>query len=124
MAARFQPLPGGGFHGDLPDGWIKSLTHEVALALSMPAVSANKLLWLAWNLQAALPGTGDLLAAGELTLARARAVDTALGIMGDMTVTGIDGAPSAGSLSRSARRARRPRPRYEPPSPRRSTGCR
>jgi hypothetical protein len=45
-----QPLPGGGFHGDLPDGWTKSLTHEVALALSMPAVSADKLMWLAWNL--------------------------------------------------------------------------
>src|SRR5690348_11629438 len=74
-----QPLPGGGFHGDLPGGWTKSLTHEVALALSMPAVSADKLMWLAWDLQATLPGTGDLLAAGQLTLAKARAVDTALG---------------------------------------------
>jgi hypothetical protein len=50
-----QPLPGGGFHGDLPDGWTRSLTHEVALALSMPAVSADKLMWLASNLQAVLP---------------------------------------------------------------------
>ncbi len=25
-----QPLPGGGYHGDLPDGWTRSLTHEVA----------------------------------------------------------------------------------------------
>jgi hypothetical protein len=78
-----QPLPGGGFHDDLPDGWTKSLTHEVALALSMPAVSADKLMWLAWNLQATLPGTGDLLAAGELTLAKARAVDAALGSLAD-----------------------------------------
>ncbi|HEY7276995.1 MAG TPA: DUF222 domain-containing protein [Trebonia sp.] len=78
-----EPLPGGGFHGDLPDGWTRSLTHEVALALSMPAVSADKLMWLAWNLQATLPGTGDLLAAGELTLAKARAVDTALGSLAD-----------------------------------------
>jgi hypothetical protein len=78
-----QPLPGGGFHGDLPDGWTKSLTHRVALALSMPAVSADKLMWLAWNLQATLPGTGDLLAAGQLTLAKARAVDTALGNLTD-----------------------------------------
>ena len=31
-----QPLPGGGYHGDLPAGWTKSLAHEVALALSMP----------------------------------------------------------------------------------------
>jgi hypothetical protein len=50
-----EPLPGGGFHGDLPDGWTRSLTHEVALALSMPTVSADKLMWLAWNLQATLP---------------------------------------------------------------------
>ena len=76
-----QPLPGGGHHGDLPDGWTKSLTHEVALALSMPAGSADKLMWLAWNLQALLPGTGDLLAGGDLTLAKARAVDTALNLL-------------------------------------------
>jgi hypothetical protein len=78
-----QPLPGGGYHGDLPDGWTKSLTHEVALALAMPAVSADKLMWLAWNLQALLPGTGDLLAGGDLTLAKARAVDQALNLLSD-----------------------------------------
>ncbi len=50
-----QPLPGGGYHGDLPEGWTRSLTHQVALALSMPAASAEKLMWLAWNLQATLP---------------------------------------------------------------------
>jgi len=77
-----QPLPGGGYRGDLPVGWTRSLTHEVALALSMPAVSAEKLMWLAWNLQASLPGTGDLLARGELTLAKARAVDSALSLLG------------------------------------------
>jgi hypothetical protein len=78
-----EPLPGGGYHGDLPDGWTKSLTHEVALALSMPAGSADKLMWLAWNLQALLPGTGALLAGGDLTLAKARAVDGALNLLSD-----------------------------------------
>jgi hypothetical protein len=77
-----QPPPDGGYRGDLPVGWTRSLTHEVALALSMPAVSAEKLMWLAWDLQAALPGTGDLLARGELTLAKARAVDSALSLLG------------------------------------------
>lgn len=76
-----QPLPGGGYQGDLPEGWTRSLTHEVALALSMPAASAERLMWLAWNLQALLPGTGELLATGELTLAKARAVDTALNLL-------------------------------------------
>jgi hypothetical protein len=73
-----QPLPGGGHHGDLPDGWTRSLTHDVALALSMPAVSAENLMWLAWDLAARLPGTGDLLAAGKLTYAKAKAVNEAL----------------------------------------------
>jgi hypothetical protein len=53
----------------------------------MPAVSADKLMWLAWNLQALLPGTGDLLAGGDLTLAKARAVDQALNLL-----TGQDAA--------------------------------
>jgi hypothetical protein len=76
-----QPVTGGGYHGDLPDGWSKSLTHEVALALSMPAVSADHLMWLAWNLQAVLPGTGALLERGQLTLAKARTVDQALTLL-------------------------------------------
>ncbi len=73
-----QPLPGGGYRGDLPEGWTKSLTHEVALALSMPAVSADRMMWLAWDLQARLPGVGALLAAGTLTAAKAKAVNEAL----------------------------------------------
>ena len=73
-----QPLPGGGYHGDLPAGWTKSLTHDVALALSMPAVSAERLMWLAWDLQGRLPGTGALLAAGTLTTSKAQAVSEAL----------------------------------------------
>jgi Domain of unknown function (DUF222) len=78
-----QPLPGGGYHGDLPDGWTKSLTHEAALALAMPPQSAEKLMWTAWNLRARLPETGALLAHGALTLAKARAVDEALSQLTD-----------------------------------------
>ena len=73
-----QPLPGGAYHGDLPGGWTRSLTHDVALALAMPAVSAERLMWLAWDLQGRLPGTGGLLAAGTLTTSKAQAVDEAL----------------------------------------------
>ena len=76
-----QPLPGGGYHDDLPEGWTKSLTHVVALTLSMPAVSAEKLMWTAWDLQARLPGTGALLAAGDLTYAKAKAVYEALQLL-------------------------------------------
>jgi hypothetical protein len=73
-----QPLPGGGYHGDLPEGWTRPLTHDVALALSMPAVSAERLMWLAWDLEGRLPGTGALLAAGLLTTSKAQAVNEAL----------------------------------------------
>jgi hypothetical protein len=76
-----EPLPGGGWCGDLPEGWTKALTHEVAVALAMPVISADKLMWLAWNLQAELPGTGELLAKGQLTLAKARAVDGAMEVL-------------------------------------------
>ena len=73
-----QPLAGGGHHGDLPEGWTKSLTHDVALALSMPAVSAERLMWLAWDLEGRLPGIGALLAAGKLTTSKAQGVNEAL----------------------------------------------
>jgi hypothetical protein len=78
-----QPLPGGGYHGDLPEGWTRSLTHEVALALSLPAVTADTMMWVAWDLQARLPGTGDLLAAGVLTYAKAKAVHEAFLLLSD-----------------------------------------
>jgi hypothetical protein len=78
-----QPQPGGGYRGDLPEGWTKSLTHEVALTLAMPAVSADRLMWLAWDLQARLPGIGELLAAGTLTAAKAKAVNEALEVLSD-----------------------------------------
>lgn len=76
-------LPGTQRHGDLPDQWSKSLTHEVAAALSMPALSADKLMSLAWTLQARLPGIGALLAQGKLTYAKAKAVDEALEPLSD-----------------------------------------
>ena len=71
------PLPGGGYHGDLPDEWFRSLTHEVSLALAMPPQSADKLMWLAGDMEAVLPRTGSLLADGTLTYAKAKAVDEA-----------------------------------------------
>lgn len=68
------PRPGGGCHGDLPDTWSPSLRHELALALACPVQSAETTLWLAWELQARLPGIGALLEDGTLTLPKARAV--------------------------------------------------
>jgi hypothetical protein len=78
-----EPLPGGGYHGDLPEGWTKSLTHEVALALVVPAVSADKMMWVAWDLEARLPKIGALLAGGELTYAKAKVVHEAFLLLSD-----------------------------------------
>jgi hypothetical protein len=74
-------LPGDERHGDLPDAWSKSLTHDVALALSMSPVSAEKLIQTAWDLEALLPGIGALLEDGTLTYPKARAVNDALELL-------------------------------------------
>jgi hypothetical protein len=78
-----QPLPGGGYHGDLPDGWTKSLTHEVAPALAVSVPTAEAMMWLAWDLQARLRGIGDLLADGTLAYSKARAVADAFQLLSD-----------------------------------------
>ncbi len=69
-----QPRNTGGRHGDLPDEWSPSLRHELALALACSVQSAQTTAWLAWELQARLPGIGALLHEGVLTPAKARAV--------------------------------------------------
>jgi hypothetical protein len=68
------PRPGSGRHGDLPDEWSPPLRHDLALALACSVQSAETTLWLAWELQARLPGIGALLDDGILTLPKARAV--------------------------------------------------
>ena len=78
-----QPLPGGGCHGDLPDGWSKSATHEVAAALAVSVPTAENMMWLAWDLQVRLPGIAGLLTDGTLTCAKARAVDDAFQLLSD-----------------------------------------
>ncbi len=81
-----QPLPGGGHHGDLPDGWSKSLTYEVAAALAVSVPTAEAMMWLAWDLEARMPGVAGLLADGVLTYSKARAVDDAFQLLRDEDV--------------------------------------
>jgi hypothetical protein len=71
LLRRDDTAPGTGYHGDLPDDWSPSLRHQLALALSCSAQSAEGTAWLAWELQARLPATGALLDDGTLTLAKA-----------------------------------------------------
>ena len=78
-----QPLPGGGYHGDLPDGWTRSLNYEVAAALAVSVPTAEAMMWLAWDLQVRLPGIAALLADGTLTCPKARAVDDTFQLLSD-----------------------------------------
>src|SRR5580658_3404960 len=59
---------------DLPEGWDDSLTYEISGALAMGPVSAGNLASLAWNLGTRLAGIGRLLAAGVLTMPKAKLV--------------------------------------------------
>ncbi len=86
--ARQSPSGVGG--GDLADGWSKSLVHEAALALAMPPQSMDRLIATAWDLEARLPRTGALLADGDLTFAKARAVTEALAVVGQENVAQAD----------------------------------
>ena len=61
---------------DLPDGADDSLVYELAQALAMGPVSAGNLAKLAWTLGLRLPGIGRLLAAGVLTLPKAKLIAT------------------------------------------------
>src|SRR5215469_5938730 len=58
----------------LPWDWDDRLAHELALQLAVSVPAARKLLWMAWSLEARLPGIGAALAAGRLDLSRARMV--------------------------------------------------
>jgi hypothetical protein len=76
------PSPGSD-HGDLPETWTPSLRHELAAALACSAQSADKTIWLAWELQARLPGIAGRLEDGTLTQPKARAIAETLGQLMD-----------------------------------------
>src|ERR1700728_1900926 len=112
-----EPVPnpgplGGEYHGDLPDEWSKSLTTDVALALAMSPVSAEKLLRTAWDLGALLPGIGALLEDGTLTYPKARAVNDALELLSEpdkaraeAMIAGRLGGETVGQVEKIAARA-------------------
>ena len=54
----------------LPAEWDDGLAHEVALQLGISVMAAQKLLLLAWDLEARIPGIGQALADGRLWSAR------------------------------------------------------
>jgi len=61
-------------HGDLPDQWSDSLSHELALALAVSVQSADQTTLTAWELGARLPGIAALHADGTLSYPKAKLI--------------------------------------------------
>ena len=70
LRRRGIPVPGSAY-GDLPEIWDEGTGHEVAGALAVSLPAADRLLNLAWTLQARLPRIGALLAAGTIDALKA-----------------------------------------------------
>ena len=68
------PVQPGTRHGDRPDQWSDSLSHELALAFAVSAQSAEKTMLTAWELGARLPGVAALHADGTLAYAKVRLI--------------------------------------------------
>ena len=120
MMRRDGPPSPGSDHGDLPETWSASLRYELAGALACSTQSAESAAWLAWELQARLPGIGARLEDGTLTQAKARAVTETFGQLMDAdaataealiigSARGQDLHPGA-AAGRAGRPHRRPRP--------------
>jgi hypothetical protein len=77
---RGQDIPA---HGDLPDAWEEGLDHEISAALAISLPAADKLVGLAWDLQARLPGVGAKLADGTIDLLKARIIADELSVLDD-----------------------------------------
>jgi Domain of unknown function (DUF222) len=82
---RRHPQPGGQevTESGLPAEWDEGLAHEVALQLAISVVGAQKLLVLAWDLEARIPGIGQALADGRLDIGRVRMLDEELSVLTD-----------------------------------------
>jgi hypothetical protein len=83
MMRRDGPPSPGSDHGDLPETWSASLRYELAGALACSTQSADSTAWLAWELQARLPGIGAALQDGTLTQPKAKAVIDTFGQLMD-----------------------------------------
>jgi Domain of unknown function (DUF222) len=69
--------------GDLPDAWEDGLAHEVALVLGCSLQAADKIVILAWDLEARLPGIGALLADGTLDIVKVRVIADEFRVLDD-----------------------------------------
>jgi uncharacterized protein DUF222 len=82
---RARPGLDGGLpmHGNLPGLWEEGLGHEVSGGLEISLRAADKLVALAWDLQARLPGIGAALAGGVISPLKAQIVSDELSVLDD-----------------------------------------
>src|SRR5258708_19195514 len=84
----------------LPAEWDEGLAHEVALQLGISVVGAQRLLVLAWDLEARIPGIGQALADGRLDIGRVRMLDEELAVLTDLAHAAQAEAIILGGLAR------------------------
>src|SRR6516164_3761437 len=77
-------LPGTVRPSGLPEVWDEGTGHEAAMALGISVPAADKLLILAWTLEARLPGTGAKLADGTIDLPKAKIIADELSVLDDV----------------------------------------
>lgn len=82
LRRRGIPVPGSAY-GDLPEIWDEGTGHEVAGALAVSLPAADRLLNLAWTLQARLPRIGALLAGGVIDAVKAGIIVTEFLVLDD-----------------------------------------
>ena len=77
------PVPGTVRPGGLPEVWDEGTGHEVSAALGISLQAADKLLILAWTLEARLPGTGAKLADGTIDFLKAKIIADEMSVLDD-----------------------------------------
>jgi hypothetical protein len=68
----------------LPWDWDKRLAREVSLQLGLSVPAAGRLIWVAWALEARLPGIGRALDEGRLDPGQARVVVRETDVLADL----------------------------------------
>jgi hypothetical protein len=76
--AQVRRLPCG-----LPDAWDEGVAHEVTAELGISLQAADKLIWLAWALEARIPRIGAALDAGVIDYIRAKIIAEETAVLDD-----------------------------------------
>jgi hypothetical protein len=83
--AAVRRLPSG-----LPDAWDEGTEHEVAAQLGISLQAADKLIGLAWTLEARLPRIGAALDAGIIDYVKAKAIAEETSVLDDAHVAAAE----------------------------------